>query len=86
MGQAICIHCGKPIFDNGTVYVHHRLLGIVNGCITVLHTQWCDEDTKKYIAETEFTTDAICEVSPKALEQTHQAAQMARRRVRDSSI
>lgn len=35
---AKCVHCGEPIFDNGTVYVHLRVSGNL-----VIHDQWCEQ-------------------------------------------
>jgi hypothetical protein len=45
-----CVHCGEPLWDNGTVAVHLKLI-IYEGKPTVLQTQWCDT-TKKTIGET----------------------------------
>jgi hypothetical protein len=49
--QPTCIHCGEKIYDNGTVYVHRRLLDANGGRPMVLETQWCDESKKQFIAE-----------------------------------
>lgn len=76
-----CIHCGKAIFDNGTVYVHRRDMGLVNGIHTVFETQWCDENCKKWIAETEMTNDVIGEVTPEQLARCVEGRERARSKV-----
>lgn len=41
---ARCVHCGEPIMDNGTVYVHLRVTshGAPIGHTVVVQDQWCD--------------------------------------------
>jgi hypothetical protein len=52
-----CVHCGKPLWDNGTVAIHLNL-AIYEGKPIVIQTQWCDA-LKRTIGEPSFGNSDI---------------------------